>query len=133
MTNKERFIEAHKMTRNIVNVYAVDYRTQFSICLKFVKGEEMEEEKVDNRTIEQKLEDALNEEANLYNDFDYVSVRCNFWANYGKERTYYSLNCYRKGKLKKTVKYGFYDHKTEKYVYEKPSRNLLYEEGYRKD
>lgn len=32
------FKYAHKMTRKIVDMYGVDYRTQFGICLKYIRG-----------------------------------------------------------------------------------------------
>lgn len=122
MTNKEKFLEAHKMTRNIVKAFGVNYKTQFSICLKYVWSENMSDEK----SIEERLEDALNSEAVDYEKYyDYVSAKCNYWSNYGKERTYYQLNCYRKGKLKKTIRHGYFDHQTNKYVYDKLSKNLL--------
>lgn len=38
LNNSKVFKYAHEMTRKIVNRYGVDYRTQFSVCLKYVRG-----------------------------------------------------------------------------------------------
>ena len=39
MTNKELFIKAHKMTKEIKAQHPeVDYRAQFGLCLSFLKS-----------------------------------------------------------------------------------------------
>lgn len=38
LNNSMIFKYTHKMTRKIINMYGGDYRTQFGICLKYIRG-----------------------------------------------------------------------------------------------
>lgn len=42
---KKIFIEAHKMTREMVEEYGVDYQAQFGLCLSYLLNKEEEEMK----------------------------------------------------------------------------------------
>ena len=48
---KKMFKEAHKITKEMVNKYGVDYKTQFGLCLAYLL-ESKEEKEMDSRIVE---------------------------------------------------------------------------------
>lgn len=101
---KNLFKKAHKMTREMVKEYGVDYQAQFGLCLSYLLEEEKEAKEVKARvnlvgSIYVTLEDfeeietsrgtfnlptvVIDEEMNIKKIVDY-----SVWENYGKCRIY---------------------------------------------
>ena len=104
MTNKELFIKAHKMTKEIKAQHPeVDYRAQFGLCLSFLKS----------KNVWKELETKLDE---LVNSGRYDNWECNNWVKGDKNRTYITLVNYKKNGGRTEYDCGYYDNDTEEYV-----------------
>lgn len=95
---KKIFIEAHKMTREMVKKYKVDYQAQFGLNLSYLLEEEKEEEVTlesieDIKTLIKTNMDNVKTERN----FDIVTFEFNNWENYGKHRVYFNISINTKG------------------------------------
>ena len=106
MTNKELFIKAHKMTREIKAQHPdVDYRAQFGLCLSYVIKE--------SKDVWNTLESKLNE---LVNSGKYDNWTCKDWVKGDFNRTYIKLVTYRNNGKMVEKDCGYYDNKTKEYV-----------------
>lgn len=114
MSNKELFVKAHKMAKEIKKEYPeVDYMFQFSLCLSYLRKEgEVKEEKITWETIEK----AANKYCEGYSDGWYADWYCNNWVKGEHNRTYIEIREYRNGNLKTIKKCGYWDNVKEEYV-----------------
>lgn len=93
---KNIFKEAHKMTREMVKEYEVDYQAQFGLFVSFLveetKGAKLETIK-DIKGLVKKQMDLVTTERN----FDIITFEMNNWENYGKHRIYFNVSINTKG------------------------------------
>lgn len=78
---KKIFKEAHKMTREMVKEYGVDYQAQFGLCLSYLLEKEEEE------MTKEQLETLLNEETNYK-----IEVELNEWEKGNNHRLYLNMS-----------------------------------------
>lgn len=95
---KKIFKEAHKMTREMVKEYEVDYQAQFGLCLSYLLNKKEEEEVKletveDIKTLVKKEMDEVESERN----FDIVKFEMNKWEKHGKNRIYFNISINTKG------------------------------------
>lgn len=75
------FKEAHKMTRELVRKYKVNYQAQFSLCLSYLLNRE-EKEMIDVKKLEEMI---------LKKDNTKTEVTINEWEKYDKHRVYINV------------------------------------------
>lgn len=112
MSNKELFVKAHKMAKEIKGEYPeVNYMFQFSLCLSYLKEEAKEEKAIIWEDVAKAAEKAVNE-------LGYTDYYVNNWVKGGHNRSYVELRWYNKGKCKSVKKCGYWDNNSNKYVVE---------------
>lgn len=113
MSNKELFVKAHKMVKEIKKEYPeVDYMFQFSLCLTYLREEEVKEEEITWETIEKAADKYCSEYQNGWSA-EWVA---NNWAKGSYDRTYIEIREYRNGNLRSTKKCGYWDNINKEYV-----------------
>lgn len=113
MNNKELFKQAHKMAKEIKTEYPeVNYKFQFSLCLTYLREEEVKEEKVTWETVAK----AADEYCEGYTNGWYANWHCNNWIKGAHNRTYIEIREYRNGSLRCVKKCGYWDNVKEEYV-----------------
>lgn len=106
MSNKELFIKAHKMTKEIKKEYPeVDYMFQFSLCLSYLKESK-----------EITWEDVAKAAEKAVETLGYTDYYVNNWVKGGHDRSYIELRWYRNGKCKSVKKCGYWDNNKNIYV-----------------
>ena len=109
--SSELLKKAHKLTRELKTEYPeVDYQSQLGICIKFLLKEK-EEKIMTWETVSAAMETAVKEK-------DMSGWYCNNWKKGDYDRSYLELRWYRNGKLKQTIKCGYWDNVAEQYITE---------------
>ncbi|MDU7085932.1 MAG: hypothetical protein E6344_19785 [Clostridium sp.] len=109
MSNKELFVKAHKMAKEIKKEYPeVDYMLQFSLCLTYLREEEGNKE-ITWKDVEEATEKAVER-------LGYTDYYLNNWAKGEHDRTYIEIRWYRNGKCKSVKKCGYWDNINNIYV-----------------
>ncbi|KEI12752.1 hypothetical protein [Clostridium novyi] len=86
--SKEVVKKAHEMAREIKKEYMeVDYRVQFGLCLSYLLSEEEETEV----SVEEKIENAVEEVAKTHGETDIV-VKITNWK---QKRIYINVYCFK--------------------------------------
>lgn len=115
MSNRELFVKAHKMAKEIKNKYPnVDYRFQFSLCLAYLRNEE-ELEQITWKTVERAADKYVEDNGYNANGW-YTNWVANNWKKGSYDRTYIEIRNYRNGKLREVKKCGYWDNVKEEYV-----------------
>lgn len=113
---KKIFIEAHKMTGEIVKEYEVDYQAQFGLCLSYLLEKKEEKEMLNKIETVEDVKQIIKKNMDLVEDeknFDIVNFEMNEWENYGKHRIYFNISINTEGNTVRNAD-GYIDAKTMK-------------------
>lgn len=110
---KNIFKQAHKMTREIVEKYDVDYRVQFGLCLQFLFEES--KEITNEEDLKERLVNVMEKESEIKLE-EITHYSCNKWIKYDKKRVYVELYFRYRGGLRGSFKI-YIDYTDEDEIY----------------